>query len=61
MNNNLTLSYSNGKEISFFNFTSYAQSDPKSTLGWDRFSKGKSKKVYKNLIINKFGVKVVTQ
>lgn len=61
INNNLTLSYNDGKEISFLNFTSYAQSDTKSTLGWDRFSKGKAKRVYKNLIINKFGVKVVTQ
>ncbi|WP_407405836.1 hypothetical protein [Chryseobacterium sp.] len=59
INNNMTLSYTVSNKISFQHFTSYAQSDKKSTLGWDRFTKGKVKKVYKNLIINKFGVKVV--
>ncbi|KFE97091.1 hypothetical protein [Chryseobacterium luteum] len=58
MNNNLTSSITTGGKITFDNFTKYAQTSA-GTLGWDRFKKGSSKKLYKNLIINKYGVKVV--
>lgn len=60
MNNNLTTSYLDpyNKKITFDIFTKYAQT-AEGTLGWDRFKKGNKKKVYKNLIINKYGVKVI--
>ena len=60
MNNNLTTAYTVNGKISFDNFTKYAQT-AEGNLGWDRFKKGNKKRVYKNLIINKFGVKVVSQ
>lgn len=58
MNNNTTTSYSLNDKISFENFTKNAQTSA-GTLGWDRFQKEKEKRIYKNLIINKYGVKVV--